>query len=143
MPLEIKSCQLDSASNSIIFFEMKPNHFSAIFERIFSIFLFSWNYYFFEKIKFTGKGYRITFRRKKKYIIFYFGHSHDTIILFRSVKVKKPHKYKFVVLKNSFNKIKMLGSLITKIKPINVYTKRGIRRSRQWVYKRKSNKATF
>jgi len=143
MPQNIKYSQLDQASNSIIFFEKKPNYFSCTFEHLFSVFLFSWNYYFFEKIKFTGKGYRITFRKKKKYIIFYFGHSHDTIMLFRGVKVKKPHKYKFIVLKNSFNKIKILGSMITKIKPINVYTKRGLRKSRQWVYKRKSNKATF
>jgi hypothetical protein len=52
-------------------------------------------------------------------------------MIFRNIKVKKPHKYKFVILKNAFNKIKMLGSIITKIKPINVYTKRGLRKSRQ------------
>jgi len=65
IPQNIKSSQLDLTSNSIIFFEKKPNYFSNSFERLFSIFLFSWNYYFFEKIKFTGKGYRITFRKKK------------------------------------------------------------------------------
>jgi len=135
--------QIDAASNSLKFYELRPNLFITTFQNILSIFLHSWDSYFFEKIKFSGKGYRITFRRRKKTIIFYFGHSHDTVIVFRNVKIKKPHKYKFIILKNCFIKTKALGVLITKIKPINVYTKRGIRKSRQKVYKRKSNKATF
>jgi len=142
-PVRTKATLVDSNSNSLVFKENTKVNYSDSFQLIFSNFLFSWDYFFFEKIKFTGKGYRITFRRKKKYIIFYFGHSHDTIMVFRNIKLKKPHKYKFLILKNSFSKIKMLGFLITKIKPINVYTKRGIRKSRQCVYKRKSNKATF
>ena len=113
------------------------------YSSILAKFLFSWNFYFFRKIKFTGKGYRITFRKRRKTIIFYFGHSHDTIVLFRSVFIRKPHKYKFVVFKNSLKKIEKLMNTIVRIKPMNFYTKRGLRGSRQIIFKRRGKKNAY
>jgi len=74
---------------------------------------------------------------------FYFGHSHDTIMLFRSVIIKKPHKYKFILLKNDNFKLTSLIKTILKIKPINIYTKRGLRQFRQIIYKRKGKKNAY
>ena len=133
---------LDKETNGICVYAPAVNNYK-FYLKLLSNFLFSWNFYFFKKIKFTGKGYRITFRKKKKTIIFYFGHSHDTTILFRSVFIKKPHKYKFVIFKNSIKKINKLANMIVKIKPMNFYTKRGIRNSRQIIFKRKGKKNAY
>lgn len=134
---------VDQNSRTLILRDFIENPFNTLFLKKLENFLFSWDNYFYEKIKFTGKGYRITFRKKKKLIIFFFGHSHDTIMVFRSLILKQPHKYKFLIIKNSLYKLKQLVSKITKIKPMNIYTKRGLRNSRQIIKKRKGKKSTF
>lgn len=134
---------IDKETNTIQFITTTQTPFTNLFLHILHNFLFSWDNYFFEKIKFTGKGYRIAFRKKKKIIKFYFGHSHDTIMFFRSILIKKPHKYKFLILKNSLKKIQALNKLILSIKPINIYTNRGLRNSRQILAKRKGKKSTY
>jgi len=133
----------DTETNTISFIAPYYNPFSNLFLHFINIFLFSWNNYFYEKIKFTGKGYRIELRKKKKIITFYFGHSHDTIILFRSIILIQAHKYKFIVVKNSWQKLRLLNRLVTKIKPMNIYTKRGIRNARQVILKRKGKKSAY
>jgi len=142
-PTIYNELQIDSSSNSIMLKYLHPNNSQHKIEQIFKLFFSSWYTYFFNKIKFTGKGYRITFRRKKRMIKFFFGRSHPTIVLFRSIKIKKPHKYKFVILNNSLNRLSKITLSIKSIKPINLYTKRGLRTSRQIIFKRKSNKKTF
>lgn len=138
----VNETAIDPETNSICVQLPAINEYHRYLDKLTKL-LFSWNFYFFKKIKFTGKGYRITFRKRRKTIIFYFGHSHDTIILFRSVLIKKPHKYKFVVFKNSLKKINRLVSMIVNIKPMNFYTKRGLRSSRQIIFKRKGKKNAY
>lgn len=135
--------QVDEELNSIVFIFKYANMYEDYFNRLMRVFFLSWDAYFFKKIKFTGKGYRVTYRKRKKFIKFHFGRSHPTIVIFRSIILKKPHKYKFVIANNNINKVWLLNTVITNIKPINLYTKRGLRCSRQMVYKRKSNKTTF
>ena len=134
---------LDKETNTISFLTFKKNPYTKLYTNLLHNFLFSLNYYFFTKIKFTGKGYRMAFRRKKKIIHFYFGHSHNTIILFRTVLLKKPHKYKFLIFTNSKKKIALLNKMILNIKPINIFTKRGLRNSRQIIFKRTGKKAGY
>lgn len=100
------------------------------------------NYYFF-KIKFKGKGYKIGFYKKKKIINFYFGKSHKSIFIYKNVKIKKLSKYKFILLKNNYNVLKQISYKIVKIKKINEYTNRGLRLSRQIIIKRKGKKGSF
>lgn len=81
-------------------------------------------------------------KRKKKYIKFFFGFSHPTMLFFKNLRLKKTHKYRFCVLKNNQKKLISLSNLVKKIKPINMYTKRGLRNSRQTILKRKGKKNT-
>jgi ribosomal protein L6P/L9E len=134
---------LDKETNTISFVTLKKNPYTKLYVSLLHNFLFSLNYYFFTKIKFTGKGYRIAFRKKKKIINFYFGHSHNTIVVFRSVLLKKPHKYKFLIFSNSKRKLNFLNEMILNIKPINIFTKRGLRNSRQTIFKRTGKKAGY
>ena len=73
---------LDTNSRTVIFKDFIENPFNTLFLKKLDNFLFSWNHYFYEKIKFTGKGYRITFRKKKKnnYILFWIFARHNYVI---------------------------------------------------------------
>jgi ribosomal protein L6P/L9E len=99
--------------------------------------------YFFLKIKFKGKGFKIKFNKKLKLIKFYFGRSHITFFKLKKIKLKKITKYKFLLKNLNFNKLKKKASEITYIKPVNVYTLRGIRLSRQHISKRKGKKSSY
>ena len=99
--------------------------------------------YFFSKIKFKGKGFKIKFNKKLKLIKFYFGRSHITFFKLRKIKLKRVTKYKFILKSLNFNKLKTKSKEITFIKPVNTYTLRGIRLSRQFIKKRKGKKSSY
>lgn len=106
-------------------------------------FLEKLNTYYFLKIKFKGKGYKIGFFKKKKIINFYFGKSHKSIFIYNNIKIKKLSKYKFILLNNNFNSLKKISYKLIKVKKINEYTNRGLRSSRQIIIKRKGKKGSF
>jgi ribosomal protein L6P/L9E len=118
------------------------NNFFILNNSIYN-FLEKLNTYYFLKIKFKGKGYKIGFYKKKKIINFYFGKSHKSIFIYNNIKIKKLNKYKFILLKNNFNLLKQISYKIIKIKKINEYTNRGLRLSRQTIIKRKGKKGSF
>lgn len=106
-------------------------------------FLKTFEFYFFIKIKFKGKGFKIKFNKKLKIIKFYFGRSHITVFKLKKIKLKKVTKYKFILKSLNLWKLKTNSIKITKIKPINVYTLRGIRLSKQSISKRKGKKSSY
>lgn len=106
-------------------------------------FLKTFEFYFFIKIKFKGKGFKIKFNKKLKIIKFFFGRSHITFFKLKRIKLKKITKYKFILKNLNFSKLKTNSMKITKIKPINVYTLRGIRLSKQIIKKRKGKKSSY
>lgn len=99
--------------------------------------------FFFIKIKFKGKGFKIKFNKKFKLIKFYFGRSHITLFKFKKINFKKVTKYKFILKSMNLAKLKKKSSEITFIKPVNLYTLRGIRLSRQIISKRKGKKSSY
>lgn len=103
----------------------------------------TFEFYFFIKIKFKGKGFKIKFNKKLKIIKFFFGKSHMTFFKLKRIKLKKITKYKFILKNLNFNKLKTNASKITRIKPMNVYTLRGIRLSKQIIKKRKGKKSSY
>jgi hypothetical protein len=72
-----------------------------------------------------------------------FGHSHLNIIFLKNVKIKRLGKYKYVFKSKNKEKIKTLSMLICSVKPINMFTKRGIRNGRQIIFKRKGKKSSY
>ena len=127
--------------NSLTFFSKENAQFNDIFKKNLETLLFSLNFYFIAKFKFKGKGYRIFRRKDNKFIKFFFGHSHMRFIKFRFAHLLKPHKYKFLIFSNSISKIKKTIILVNSVKPLNLYTKRGIGFTRQIIYKRKGKGA--
>lgn len=106
-------------------------------------FIKSWDMYFFNKIKFKGKGFRIRFFKKIRLVKFFFGKSHKSFIFYKKIKVKRINKYKFLIRNINKNVLMMNKKMTTNIRPINLYTLRGIRCSRQIIGKRKGKKGTY
>lgn len=105
-----------------------------------SNFIYSWDSFFLKKLKFKGKGYRIL--TKKNLLIFSFNHSHITWFLFFNTICRKFTKQKYIFIYK--NNIKLKNSLLSikGIKPLNIYTKRGMRVSTQKVFKKTGKRTT-
>lgn len=105
--------------------------------------IFSLNFLWHVKIKFNGKGFKVRRFKKKQSMKFYFYRSHLTVFIFRNVKLIKKHKYKFVIFKSNQRILKLMTKDVLSIRPINIYTKRGLRASRQLIYKRTGKKSSY
>ena len=101
----------------------------------------NWNNFFFQKIKFTGKGYKI--KKKKKSIKFFFGRSHLTIIFFNKTLIKRLTKYKLFFCNKNQNILIKIKKFLNKIRALNIFTKRGLRFMRQNIKKKTGKKSTY
>lgn len=99
--------------------------------------------YEFVKIKFKGKGFKIGFYKNKNIMNFFFGASHINTFLIKNMLIKKINKYKFILKSINIVELNNLSKQIVKIRKINYYTLRGLRKSRQILIKRKGRKGTF
>lgn len=139
---EKKKIKIDLESYSIQINNLINYNNNLNFKQI-NKFIKTFEFYFFIKIKFKGKGFKIKFNKKLKIIKFYFGKSHMTFFKLKKIKLKKITKYKFILKNLNFWKLKTNALKITKIKPVNVYTLRGIRLSKQMISKRKGKKSSY
>ncbi len=108
------------------------NHKMFIFENM-----------FFEKITFKGKGFKLTSKKKTNFLHFLFGHSHMKVVFLKKVRMKRLSKYKYFFKSKIKKKLKDSVRLISHVRPLNIFTKRGLRISRQVVFKRRGKKSTY
>ena len=115
--------------------EVQKNH--KIFD--FSINKYLKQFYIcnFTKVKFTGKGYKIK-KNSNKSIILLFNRAHITILWWNNIFVKKLKKYKIYI--KYTNKNNRVIEYLLKTRFINIFTKKGLRASRQILYKKKGKK---
>ena len=106
-----------------------------------NFFLKNWSNLFFQKIKFKGKGYKI--RKRKNAVRFFFGRSHLTSVWFKGMKVKRLHKYKLFVASSSSHRMYLMEKFVRAIRQLNIYTRRGLRLSRQKVVKKAGKKSAY
>lgn len=133
----------DKETNSIRISYTTPSFLQNKASNIFKKITFSFEDYFSKKIKFKGKGFRLKIKKKHKAIKFLFGHSHLNILFLKNLKLKKCGKYKLTIKHTLLNDNNILAKKICSIKPVNVYTNRGIRVSRQVIFKRKGKKGSY
>jgi len=101
-----------------------------------SHFIFLWDSFFFTRLYFLGKGYKL--KKVRNNVYFNFNHSHIKLIIFNKVILKKIQKNKILAYTKNYAKLKNIGNLIEKVKKLNFYTKRGIRKTKQITYTKKS-----
>lgn len=101
------------------------------------IFLNQFCYIIYIKIKFTGKGYKIK-KNTNKSMIFLFNRAHITNIWWKNIFLFKIKKYK-IFLKIQNNNINIINNILN-IRYINIFTKKGLRISKQILLKKKGKK---
>lgn len=90
---------------------------------------------FFTKLKFKGKGYYI-FKNSFNTITTQFGHSHRIYLYSYFVTVKFLSKTNILLFGFHKKDVLQVGNNLLSVKPINIFTGRGIRFNRQIIYKK-------
>lgn len=106
-------------------------------------FFFVLNHLWFKKIKFKGKGWKLRSSKKAGVMRLVFGRSHITYILVDGVFLKKLGKYKFALYGKNHQLLCDGSKTIRLVRPINSYTKRGLRQSRELFLKRRGKVSSF
>jgi len=118
-----------------------PNFFKLYMNLLLNIF-YSFSKLFFLKLKFKGKGYYI-YKNSRNTITSQFGHSHRIYIYSIFISVKFLTKTTVFLFGSSKTDILTTGYLIKKAKPINIFTGRGVRFSRQIIYKKTGKVSSY
>jgi hypothetical protein len=90
----------------------------------------------FTKIRFVGKGYKIK-KNCSNNIFLLFNRSHMTNVWYKNIILRKYKKYKIYIRHIAAWSI---VQNILSIRPVNIFTKKGLRTSRQIIYKKKGKK---
>lgn len=99
-----------------------------------------WDSIFIKKIRFKGKGYKIIKNKNVLYLVF--NRSHITWFLFFNVRCIKFSKQKYTFLYKNYKYLNNILNNIYSIRPLNLFTKRGIRFTRQKVFKKVGKRTT-
>lgn len=97
---------------------------------------------FFLKIKFRGKGYYV-YKNSRQTIAPQFGYAHRVYVYAQACSVKFLSKTKILLFGLSKKEVLSAGHAIRKVKPINIFTGRGIRFARQIIYKKTGKVSTY
>ena len=96
--------------------------------------LIDWLIIFNFKVKFSGKGYKLI--KQSNCLNLYLNTSHKQWVFFFETISIKLHKQKFLFLNKNFNKLLFILVDLIKTRPINIYTKRGLRSNKQRVLRK-------
>lgn len=96
--------------------------------------------YYCNKVKFTGKSYKI--KKTKSYFMFEFNKSHVELIIWNNVFLKKLKKNKIFLKSVDLKEVKWGISRIENIRKVNPFTRRGLWKSRGFLKKKIGKKSS-
>ncbi len=131
---------LNKDTNVIYIKNTKYNNYINLFNYEINKFLFSWDSLFFNKIKFTGKGFK--FKKKSGNLFLFFNRAHKCFFIGNNIILKRLSKSKVILLKANRGHLISDSKLIRDIRQNNIFTKRGLRFSRQIILKKRGKTAT-
>lgn len=137
------SCSWDVGSKHFVLVHNQLNPNIDFLQRFMFEMLYVFNRFWYTKISFKGKGFKIKKRRRTKSIKFFFYHSHVNTIIFKEAKLKQKKKNKFLIKTWNFWNLKKTMEKVINIRGLNVFTKRGLRVNRQVVYKKTGKKSNY
>lgn len=97
--------------------------------------------FYFSKFRYIGKGFKLLFKKKKRFLNCVFGHAHLYWVKLQSLHVKKIKKYRFGFVAKTLTTFKVSLSILRHVKPINRYTLRGVRTYKHVWKKHKGRKS--
>jgi hypothetical protein len=102
----------------------------------------SWSIFFFKKFKFKSKGLKIK-RRRKKNLRFLFWLSHIHAAKIKNCKLRRIGKQKYMFICTNWIYLSFICKTMQKIRPNDLFTKKGIRLGRQIILKKRGKKISF
>lgn len=142
IPLFIKSLHYDPNTSLITFNSLFINNFFRIYWGNLLLIFSVLNRPFFKKIKFKGKGYYI-YKNSRNTITPQFGYAHRIYIYSFFLNVKFLSKVSILVFGFSKNDIADIIHSIKSTRPINIFTGRGVRFSREIIYKKQGKVSSY
>lgn len=124
-----------------IFFYFSSN-FLKIFFTYFKKFFYAFSLVFFKKLKFKGKGYYI-YKNKRNTIALQFGYSHIKRLFFFYTSVKFLSKTSILIFGINTRLIAKSSNEFSVIRPINMFTGKGVRFNRQIVYRKTGKVSSY
>lgn len=127
--------EYDSRVNVLILRSFFKNNFYSLFWKHIKLVFFQMSKIFFLKLKFKGKGYYI-YKNARSTVATQLGYSHINVVYSFFLKVKFLSKTSiFLFGVNKFNLHKW-GRTFYALRPINIFTSKGIRFTKQIIYKK-------
>ena len=139
------SCLLTSFARSTQTFTFTHNFYSYYYRSYlkFVTTLFSkFNRPLFLKIKFKGKGYYI-YKNSRNTIAPQMGYAHRVYVYAQAISVKFLSKTKILLFGLSSDSIFKIGFELKNVRPINIFTGRGVRFARQIVYRKTGKVSSY
>ena len=132
----------DNLTNTLALNFFFKNNFYSLFWTYFKIIFFSFSKFFFKKLKFKGKGYYI-YKNIRNTIAVQFGYSHMLYLYSFFVAVKFITKTTILMFGTNYNDIIFKSYSLLNIKSINIFTGKGIRFSRQIIYRKTGKVSSY
>jgi len=132
----------DNHSRNLVFFFNYRNNFYKIYWKLFKDVFYSFIKIFFKKLKFKGKGYYV-YKNSRNTIALQFGYSHRIRVYSYFVFVKFLSKTSILIFGISKDDILQSAFNLYFKKPQNIFTLRGIRFTKQIVYKKAGKLSSY
>lgn len=132
----------DTQANILIFNFFFFNTFKVLFHKVFKLLFYSFNFFFYKKIKFKGKGYYM-YKNFRNTLALQFGYSHKLRLYLFKINLKFLSKTSILIF--GVNKLDLVKSFtgIKSIKPVNIFTGKGVRFARQIVYRKTGKVSSY
>ena len=132
----------DRQINCFIFNFFFKNNFYSLFWNYFKLVFYSFSKIFFCKLKFKGKGYYI-YKNTRNTLALQFGYSHLLYLYGFFINIKFLTKTSILLFGINFKDIFFLSYSFFQLKPINIFTGKGIRFSKQIIYKKTGKVSSY
>ena len=142
LPSSFTNYHYDSNTRTVSFNNLAENNYKNLYINKLNQLLSLSNNPCFIKIKFKGKGYYI-YKNKRSTITPQFGFAHRHYIYASYVFVKFRSKTSIVLYGTSKTDLIKIGLEIKRLRPINIFTGRGVRFNKQVIYKKTGKVSSY
>ncbi len=125
----------DKQTHTLNFKLLNPSYNYQAYLKMISDLLSRFSRPFFLKIRFKGKGYYM-YKTRRNTIAPQMGYAHRVYVYANAINVKFLSKTKILLFGLSKQDVFLAGYSLLRVKPINIFTGRGVRFARQVIYRK-------
>lgn len=142
IPNNISRVNFNKNTSILSLENLYPNNFYNMYWSYLNHIFSTLNKPFFVKLKFKGKGYYI-YKNKRNTITPQFGYAHRIYLYAYFLTVKFLSKTSIIVFGFSKDDVFKTSKAIKNMRPINIFTGRGVRFSREIIYRKQGKVSSY